>query len=73
MPANLRIELTRDEGLVLSDHLERWPDTKDFVLPMDYAERAAFVRLSGYLEEQTTERCLARTTRTRSTTRGLGS
>ena len=44
------ITLTRDEALVLADYLSRWEDVEGFSLAMDYAERAAFVRLSRYLE-----------------------
>jgi hypothetical protein len=44
------IKLTRDEALILSDYLSRWDEAENYSLPMDYAERAAFVRLSGYLE-----------------------
>jgi len=44
------ITLTRDEALVLADYLSRWEDAQDYSLAMDFAERAPFVRLSGYLE-----------------------
>ena len=44
------LKLARDEALVLADYLSRWERVDDYSLPMDYAERAAFVRLCGYLE-----------------------
>ena len=34
----------------MSDYLSRWEEADDYSLSMDYGERAAFVRLSGYLE-----------------------
>lgn len=50
MSTDWTIRLPRDEALVLADYLFRWEQADDYSLPMDYAERAAFVRLFGYLE-----------------------
>ncbi len=44
------IKLTRDEGLVLFDFLQRWEETDADLGFVDSAEQAAVVRLSGYLE-----------------------
>jgi hypothetical protein len=44
------IKLTRDEGLVLEDYLDRWSRSEGYTLPMDYGERAAFIRLLNRLE-----------------------
>ena len=46
-----RIDLTRDEGLVLSDYLDRWSRTDNYALAMDFAERAAFMALLALLEK----------------------
>ena len=50
MSTDWTIRLPRDEALVLADYLFRWERVDDYSLPMDYPERAAFLRLSGLLE-----------------------
>jgi hypothetical protein len=43
------IKLTRDEGLVLSDYLDRWQRTGEVAF-VDEAERVALCHLLGHLE-----------------------